>query len=340
MSAKGVDTKIFRRSTAFSRLLRRGLRTFALPAFGREHRDAYAEQFEDASRNVEVAVEGTLQLVNRHFLKAMPILGGVGNWLTTYFGAQENAEDRDRYLVYTEHDHRIPFRPDQDVLYAYMVCQIAYLANELAEVLSRKEMKAFAGGFTALNEVGAEAFRAHPSVMPRFLGHDRLALRVVQRLDRPLNCCPSLHIAYALLLDNLARTLGDRTDALREALDSVRSVTLGMFNSVLYTKQHSLLDVAFGILCARIVFEERYEGVFDDLTRALPAMAADHPIPYDEIVTIYRSAWAMRGETEPLAETLGRYLQQHGYRTVPPDEDVAGAYFDTRARAIVRVHED
>ncbi len=337
MSAKGVDTPVFRDSSTLSRWLRRGLRTFVLPTFGSEHRDAYDEQFDDASRNVEVAVEGALNLVNRHFLKSLPILGGVGNWLTSYFGAQGGARDRDRYLVYTQHDERIPFRPDQDVLYAYMVCQIAYLANELADVLDRSEMKAFAGGFVELNRVGAECFHAHPSVMPRFLGHDRLALRVVQRLDQPLNCCPSLHIAYALLLDNLARTLRDRAEDKREALDSVRTVTLAMFNSVLYTKQHSLLDVAFGILCAQIVFEARYEGAFDDLTHAFAAMRGEHPIPYDEIIAILREARGMHRAGAPLADTLGRYLGEHGYRTVPPDEELGLAYLDTRTREIVHV---
>jgi len=159
----------------------------------------------------------------------------------------------------------------------------------------------------------------------------------VQRLDKPLNCCPSLHIAYALLLDNLAPTLRDRAEYEVEALDSVRTVTLGMFNSVLYTKQHSLLDVAFGILCAKIVFERRYDTDFDDLTDAFDAMGGEHPIPYDELTAIYREAQSMHRSGEPLADTLGRYLQRHGYRTVTPDQELRIAYFDTRAREIVRV---
>jgi hypothetical protein len=110
-----------------------------------------------------------------------------------------------------------------------------------------------------------------------------------------------------------------------------------MFNSVLYTKQHSLLDVAFGILCAQLVFEARYEGAFDDLTHAFDGMRAEHPIPYDEIVAIYGEARAMHRAGEPLADTLGRYLREHGYRTVPPDEALGIAYLDTRTREIVRV---
>jgi len=331
-----VKTRLFQRSTAFSRALRWSLRRTILPLTSAERRAAYAEQFDDSSRNLEIVIEGLGQLINRHTLKTATLSRGVVHWWSTYFSAQRGVKKRDRFLVYTERDHAVPFVPDQDILYAYMVTQVAFLANEMAEVLTRPELADIAQAFMELNRTGAEAFDRYPTVMPRFVDHDRLSLRVVQYLDAPVNCCPSLHIAYALLLDNLARTLGERLADKADVLESVRTSTVGMFNSVLYTKQHALLDVAFGILCAREVFEAHYDGEFDDLTSVFPELAREHAIPYDAIVQMLDEATALRRTTDSLADALGRYLAIHGFVKVGPDEDIADRYFDMKKRRVVK----
>jgi len=337
VSSGTVSTRVFQRSTAFSRALRWSLRRTVLPLTAAEHRTAYAEQFDDASRNLEIAIEGLGKLINRHTMKTLTVSRGVWHWGSTYFGAQRRVKKRDRYLVYTDLDHRVPFLPDQDILYAYMVSQVAFLANELAALLTRSELADIARAFMEANRIGAEAFERYPTVMPRLVDHDRLSLRVVQYLDAPVNCCPSLHIAYALLLDNVARSLGDRLADRADVLESVRTSTVGMFNSVLYTKQHSLLDVAFGILCAREVFEARFGGGFDDLTTVFPDLAAEHPIPYDTIVQILYEATVLRRSADSLADALGRYLDTRGFVTVGPGEELGSCYFDTSARRLVRI---
>ena len=338
MSSGAVKTRLFERSSAFSRMLRWSLRRTVLPLTSAEHRDAYAEQFDDSSRNLEIVVEGLGQLINRHTLKTATLSRGVFHWWSAYFGAQRGTKKRDRYLVYTDLDHAVPFVPDQDILYAYMVTQIAFLANELAEVLSRAELAGIARAFMDLNRIGAETFERYPTVMPRFVDHDRLSLRIVQYLDAPVNCCPSLHIAYALLLDNLARSLGERLADKVDVLESVRTSTVGMFNSVLYTKQHALVDVAFGILCAREVFEARFARGFDDLTSVFPDLAREHPIPYDAIVGMLDEATRLRRSNDSLADALGRYLDVHGFVTVGPNDEIADVYFDMGKRQIVRVN--
>ncbi len=329
VSKEPVSTELFRRSTASSKTIRWFLRRLVLPLTSSRLRDAYTEQFDDASRNVEIAVEGLFKLFNRHSFKGLAISRGVLHWWTTYFGAQRQATDRDRYLVYTQHDHRIPFVPDQDLLYAYMVTQVAFLASELAELLSHRELGKIARAFMDANEMGAEAFRLYPTTMPRFLDHDRLCLMVVQKLDAPLNCCPSLHITYSLLLDNTARWLGDRLTDRREMLESLRVSTQGMFNSVLYTKQHSLLDVAFGILCAGEIFRIHFGGGFDDLTHNFPSLSRHHPIPYDLIIEMLEEAQWHRQRNDSLASALGSYLQANGFKTVAPGEDLTGKCFHT-----------
>jgi hypothetical protein len=264
----------------------------------------------------------------------------VGNWLVRYFDAQKLAAKRPRYYVYTQFDSRIPFRPEEDILYTYMIAQIAYIANELAGIVSARQMMHIAGGFIELNKVGVEAFRKYPTLMPRFLNHKRLSLKVIQQLDRPLNCCPSLHIAYSLFLDGIAELIIKPHRNRRDAFDSVRFSTIGMFNSVLYTKQHSILDVAFGMLCAKMVFEERFDRPFNDFLSVFPSLKRRHPIPYDEITRIYQEALTIQKRGGRLAEVLGTYLRTHGYPKIAPDEEVGTGYFDTSTKRLVRATED
>jgi hypothetical protein len=297
----------FHRSTRFSRWLRRRLESAIIPRSAPENRTAYRAQFGDASRNVEIVAEGLGRLIRRHPVKSALVLRTVADWLTGYFGMQRRLADRPRYLIYTQHDAEIPFVPEADILYTYMISQITYVANALANICSARQMHHITGGFVVLNELGMEAFDRCPSVMPRFHGHQRLSLKVIQRLDQPLNCCPSLHIAYSLFLDGVAETFIKPLRQQRDAFDSVRYSTVGMFNSVLYTKQHSILDVAF---------------------------------PYDEIVSIYEEALQLHRRCGSFAGTLDAYLEDHGYQTVAPDADIGHSHFDTERREIVPVEGD
>lgn len=321
-----IDTGEFRRSSPFSRALRRALAPVILRLSVPEDRAAFAPQLPEASRNVEIAVEQLARLLATHPIKAGFVVATIRDWLTRYFGAQRRVEDRPRILVYTDLDARIPFVPEEDTMYTYMIAQIAYVAGELCAVVSARDMRAIAAGFMEANRLGEEVFLAHPTVMPRFRDHDRLSLRVIQRLDAPVNCCPSLHITYSLLLDNLAAVVFAPHPERREAWDAVRYSTTRMFNSVLYTKQHSLIDVAFGILCARIVhqrhFAPRFGRPFDDLLGSFTSLAAAHPtIDYDAITAMYREALAIHERTGNLEATVGEYLRD--YPRLPPDADEA-----------------
>ncbi len=336
--ATRVETAEFRRASFFSTWLRRRLKAVIIPRADAENREAYLAQFDDASRNVEIAIEGLGRLIRHHPQKSVYVLRGIGHWLRQYFGAQRRAINKPRYLVYTQLDKPIPFVPAEDILYTYMIAQIAYVTSELAGIVSARQMGHIARGFIKMNSIGVQAFDRYPTLMPRFLDHDRLSLKVVQRLDKPLNCCPSLHIAYSLFLDGVGVLLFKPQATKREVFESVRFSTIGMFNSVLYSKQHSILDVAFGMLCARLVFEQWFDQPFDDFVSAFPSMARDHPIPYEEIAGIYEEACAIQKRGGSLAETLGTYLRAHGYQRVEPDEEIGLSYFDTVRKRIVRDH--
>lgn len=330
-----VDTPEYRRSSRFSRLLRRGLRRAVLPRCDPQKRPAYATQFDEASRNAEIMIEGLLRLFRRHPAKAAQVMRALQHWRSRYYPMQLECRERMGYVIYTQHDRPIPFIPESDTLYAYMVCQISYVAGEIADVVSVRQMRHVADTFIALNVTALEAFRRFPTLMPRYTEHERLTLAVVQGIDDPTNCCPSLHIAYSLLLDNLAEFIIRPLRNKREAFEAIRYSTIGMFNSVLYTKQHAILDVAFGILCAQVVFDRAFDNPFNDFRDVLAGQASEHPIPYDEIIRIYGEARESYSEHGTLADTLGAYLHTHGYPRVRCDRDLGGAWFDTVSRRLV-----
>ena len=336
----GVDTHEFRRTSAFSRALRQVLKLVILPLSAPERRGAYRLQFDEASRNVEIAAEHLARLLLAHPVKGARVLGVVRNWLSGYFSAQRSVAGRERYLIYTQLDDRIPFVPEEDTMYTYMLAQIAYVARELAERVSVDEMGEVASAFIDANRLGTGVFLRHPTVMPRFLDHDRLSLKTVQRADEPLNCCPSLHIAYSILLDNIAEGVLAPRRGRREVFDSIRYSTIRMFNSVLYTKQHSLIDVGFGILCARLVFERRFAArlgrPFNDFVSVFDTLRGQHPhIPYDEIAAIYAESARLHRQTGTLCGAVGAYLERHAFARVRHDDDIRRSYFDTEARRLM-----
>ncbi|HII71975.1 TPA: hypothetical protein HA265_04440 [Candidatus Woesearchaeota archaeon] len=326
-----VDTAEFRRSSILSRGINWILKHTILPQFPKEHMDSYLRQWEPSSRNVEIALEGLLKLARRP-RHCWAVLSTLKDWGDNYF---PNADERPRYLINTQHDEKIPFRGEADIMYVYMIAQIGYVANGLAENTTIEEMRTVAQGFKEMNRTGGKAFSEHPSVMPRVTEHDRLSLRAAQKLDKPYNACPSLHIAYSIYMDNVAgRYLKDR-----DMLDSIRKSAKAMLNSVLYVKQHSILDVAFGIMCARIVYEKTYGEGFNDFTEVFDELREEHPtIDYDEISSVYREIEEIREKMQDktdLAGMMGTYLKRHGYKKIRPEEDVNNAYFDTERREII-----
>ena len=101
------------------------MRAAIIPRVDPVNRASYEQQFDDACRNVEIATEGLGRLIRRHPRKATLVLRVVADWLYRYFSCQKAAIGSPRYLVYTELDRQIPFVPAEDILYTYMIAQIA-----------------------------------------------------------------------------------------------------------------------------------------------------------------------------------------------------------------------
>ena len=336
-SKENVETKEFQEVPAVSKLLRAGLKKIIIPFSDKENKDSYIEQFDLASRNVEITLEGLAKLFLNNPIKGLYVMAGLKNWMGEYFTAQKTSSDKDRFLVYTEADNAIPFKPEEDIIYTYMMAQVAFVVNELVDVIPRKGIKHVAGAFQDANKLAVSVYNEYQTTVPRFLGHKRISLKIIQATDKPINCCPSLHITYSMLLDNVGEMLLDGAAKKDRVMESIRYSTLRMFNSVLYTKQHSLLDVSFGMLCAKMAFEARFNRKFNDLTDTFEAMQQEHPtIDYGIIEKVYR-AGVDASNNKSLHEIVGGDLTSNGYLKVKADEDIRNCYFDTKKKEIVKI---
>ncbi|MEK6815980.1 MAG: hypothetical protein AABY09_00045 [Nanoarchaeota archaeon] len=291
-----------------------------VPLLGKNKRKEYERQIGEASIIPYVAIKGLYRLISNHPRSGIEALLAISNWSSKYYSEQKYGGDR--YLIYTQKDDMIPFRPEEDTMYAYMLAQLAEVSNAIADTVTEARMRKITRGFMQMNELGAEAFHLYPTVMPRFLGHDRLTLRVVQELDKPYNCCPSLHIAYSLYMYNVCKEFINNSNV----KESFRHTTKCMFNSVLYTKQHSMIDIAFGMLCAKTVFESNFSE-FDDMRDEFRTLSEDNPsIGYGNISDIYEEIRQNNGNS--ISGRLGHYLIAHRH----PKMDAGKAlkkYFDT-----------
>lgn len=310
-----VNTQEFKNVSLFSKQLRKLLKAIIIPRSAPQRQASYIKQFDQASRNVEITLERLGKLIAFYPLKAASILNYTYRIEYLYFSTQSGTKDAKLYDVYSTQDKKIPFRPEEDIMYTYMITQMAIIAHELAKRISLEEIKHIAQGLIDISQSASEAFHTYPTVMPRFTDHDRISLHTIQRLDAPLNCCPSIHIAYAVFIHNVAHViLLERFDE-QAVYKGLEYATLRMFNSVLYTKQHALVDVAFGMLAAKISFEKTFpQRSFNDLSHEFERMQLEHPkINYNAIKNIYNEIFQDYADKQNFTAVLGQYLQKNNY---------------------------
>ncbi|MFH1828645.1 MAG: hypothetical protein ABH824_05280 [Nanoarchaeota archaeon] len=337
---KESSIRLLQGRSSFSKVIHPWLRKAFFPIVGKDDPQAFEEQFPLASRNVEIMVEYLLKML-KYPVKSSLVGLCISDWFTNYFGAQKKTADDLHYLVYTKSDHEVPFKPEEDIMYTYMVSQLAYIGNELVKTCSLKNMKIVTDCFRRANRLGTEVFYRYPTVMPRFTIHDRISLKVIQDVDKPLNCCPSLHITYSLLLDNIGEKVVYLPEKNEDAWRSVRTATEEMVNSVLYTKQHSLVDVAFGMLTAKMVFEQIFPDLkFNDFMDVYSEMQESNPdVSYDKIKLIYSQAndiqqMLKRSKSQDdLSSIVGIYFKDKKFPLVNPGEN--NAYFDQEKGLVI-----
>ncbi|MBI2102556.1 hypothetical protein HYT55_01855 [Candidatus Woesearchaeota archaeon] len=265
----------------------------------------------------------------QHPVKTAIIAQGIWRCQDSYFSVQHERNESP-YFVYDEHDRRIPFRPQESRTYNDLLPLLLTVLKTGIKEHSRNEVQQLADCFLTANQMAQEVYRTSQTIMPRFTVHQQWGLHLVQWVDSPVNCCPSLHVAFSSLMYNL------REEFIPAAQQSEAEHSLErMASAVLYTKQHALIDVAFGFLCARIAFERHYGAFTDDLAERAASLQKEHPsIPYQTILDLYEQSRQryLRGRT--LAEIVSEHLIEKQYPKVSREEDLRGIYFDTQERIV------
>ena len=124
------------------------------------------------------------------------LIRGIRDWNKRYFKTQKQKKQPDCYFIYTQHDHEIPFRPEYDIAYTHIIPHLIFTAKHLARWCPSEDLKQALSSFMHANDISQKVYITSQTTMPRFTDHDRLTRGIAQKLDEPLNCCPSLHITY------------------------------------------------------------------------------------------------------------------------------------------------
>jgi hypothetical protein len=295
------------------------------------HRNAYFKQLPKAAALVKDTVKSVGSLLIRHPHKLAPIIGAFHHWNKKYIGAQKKSPKK-AYLVYTDFDHKIPFKPDYDLVYIRIISQLLKVCSESAHQITAQQMKFFGQCFKDMNEVTAKSFKRYQTTTPRFHDHDRLALRVVQHADEPINSCPSIHISYSVFLYNMSKYALNLPKENPTLWKEVDHVCTEMFNSVLYTKQHACIDLSFGMAVAHKVFTKRFKNLpFDSMSAKLQSISSSHPeIQYKYVIKWYNYLVKEMNQGHKIVELVGRYLKAGGFKRVKVDG--CKKYFDTRLK--------
>jgi hypothetical protein len=252
-------------------------------------------------------------------------------WLH-YFGNRRFPKDQEFYVVYTSLDHRIPFQPDTALDYWAVNLDFVPTFFRLGGVTSRASFNVIRRAYVDIAREGCAAFRQVPTVMPRFRSQGSRALRAAHGLLRPINCSPSLHTAVPFFAYNLgAHYFPEREPQLRQYVGDIVS-------TVIKSKLHALVDVAFGILVARKAVTGTLGLAFNDLEFFFThGQHGKDGVPYDQVYRMYREITDLDGATGRggggLPAVMRRYFEKVGLPRVSRER--ADCLFDLDGKVLV-----
>ncbi len=322
------DLKMFQEESDFSRRLRRYLVKYGLPIISNSIED-YQGQFEEAARLLEITVENMLFPLQEPF-RSVPMLKSVYSWYKHYYQAQKECDGKERFLVYTDLEEKINFDPNADTMYAFLFPLLAYSMNTVVKNkrISERSLVKLSQCFIDLDKLVSKVYINCPTTVPRkpFTNHDRLSFKVVQKVDKPVNCCPSSHVAYSILLYNvLERVLAIKEEELMEAVELTAK---RMPYTILAGKQHACPDVSFGVIAAQKVFNENFPSKgFDGFVESFVGLPEEH---LAQIMKIYEECQKDQGSLDK--SVLG-YLKRENYPKVSSGYD--NYYFDRKTKRLV-----
>lgn len=200
-----------------------------------------------------------------------------------FFAAQFRAKRKSNripvYQVDHELDKSIPFRPEKIGIYlnftAFWIRALSFLMEHFAQINAKKAAAsgaAFVDSIRDLYSFAAEVYREKLSTTqrPRYLKHPRFML--IHFLDPHLMCIPSLHVMIVIRCYTMFRqTAADfgRQDLLKNQINELRQGALGVTESILFVKQHSINCISAALYalytadCSLFTVQEAKEFIQD-----------------------------------------------------------------------------
>ncbi len=258
-------------------------------------------------------LEGTASFVKKtpSYIRTASLGESVVAYWLRYFGNRRFPAEQEFYVVYTSMDHNIPFQPHSALNYWTCYLEFVPTAMRLGSVTSREFFGEIKHAFVDIAREGCAAFKAVPTIMPRLSDHNGHALHAAQALLKPVNCSPSLHTAAPFYAYNLAATYFPEKEA------DVRQHVGDVVSTVIRTKLHAMVDIAFGIFLARNAIEDKLGLDFVDLESFFTEVQERKDgIPYEHVYRMYHEIndldRASGGGARRLPEVMERYFREIG----------------------------
>ena len=249
-----------------------------------------------------------------------------------YFGNRRFPRNQKFYVVYTNIDHTIPFLPNSARDYWLINFELIPTVMKLGDTLAGRFFDDIRHAYVDIAKEGRSCFREVPTIMPHFATHSGYALRAVQTLLKPVNCCPSLHTATPLFFYNLgARYFPEKEPELRQYIG-------GVVSTVIKTKLHALIDIAFGIFLSKKTINDKLGLEFYDLESFFTQeQRSKDNIPYEHIYRMYHDinelAKIQQGEEGKLPKIMERYFQEIGLPRVKREQ--SNCLYDLEQKTLV-----
>lgn len=252
-------------------------------------------------------------------------------WLR-YFSNRRFPKDQAFYVVYTSIDHSIPFQTNSALDYWLVNFRFIPTSIRLGDSATGESFNDIRRAYVDIAREGCAAFRVVPTIMPHLKGRDGYALRAARTLLRPINCSPSLHTAVPFFAYNLGvKYFPEKEPELRQYVGDIVS-------TVIKTKLHALLDVAFGMFLAQKAIRDKLGLDFNDLEFFFTQVQKSQDrIPYEHMYRMYRDIneleKTMEGKERKLPRIMERYFQEIGLPRVRREQ--SNCLYDLERKVLV-----
>lgn len=165
------------------------------------------------------------------------------------------------FLMHTALDDRIPFIKEYVVFYAlwflYIPLGIVYTAFSCKKDFLRLFIF-FCGGMVIANAAYV-LFPNAQNLRPAVTGNDPFSavIRLIYSRDTPTNVCPSMHVTNCIAVDSALRHSDQFSKKrYRSVLSFIFTVLVCL--STMFIKQHSVLDVFWGLVVSAFFYVPLY----------------------------------------------------------------------------------